>query len=56
MRQAAEFAEGEGGGEESWELISSLLCTADCLVCSVDACLSLTVLNSSDPFHEMGQT
>lgn len=49
-----------GGGvcweeEGSWELISLLLCIADCLVCSVDACLSYTVLNTSNPFHEMGQ-
>lgn len=46
-----EFAEGERRGEESWELISLLLCIADCLVCSVDACLSHTVLNTSYPFH-----
>lgn len=32
-----------------------LLCIADCLVCSVDACLSHTVLNTSNLLHEMGQ-
>lgn len=44
-----------GRGEESWVLISLLLCTADCLVCSVDACLCHTVLNTSNLFHEMGR-
>lgn len=46
-----------GGWERSGklELISLLLCVADCLVCSVDGCLSHTVLNTANLFHEMGQ-
>lgn len=54
-RQAVAFAVGEKRGEESWELISLLLCIADCFVCSVDACLSPTVLITSYQFQEMGQ-
>lgn len=50
-----EFAEGERRGEKSWELISLLLCIADCLVCSDDACLPHAVLNTSQPFNELGQ-
>lgn len=49
------FAEGEGGGQ-SWELMSLLLFTADCLVCSVDACRALHCTEFSDRSHEMGQT
>lgn len=54
-RQAVAFAVEEKRGEESWELISLLLCIADCFVCSVDACLSATVLITSYQFQEMGQ-
>lgn len=54
-RQAVAFAVGEKRGEESWELISLLLCIADCFVCSVDACLSPSVLITSYQFQEMGQ-
>lgn len=57
VRQAVEFADGRREGRKVGELMSLLLCTADCLVCGVDASLSLpplplshTVLNTSNPF------
>lgn len=36
--------------------MSLLLCTADCLVCSVDACRALHCTEFSDRSREMGQT